>query len=816
MTHITVMHHRRTPQGIFMNKQLVCVALAVALIISICAGAPSMAQKTLAYALYQSGLKAYNKGNYREALRIFRQCVDIAQTTPHTAEQDAQLQYSLAEALRAMGEYDESERIFKEVLKADEKLPVKEKKTFWIFNDLAVLYQDLGRYTEAEGLWKQCEAMVRKGDSSRSLYPVNDLARLYFHWGKLAELGEYVEKAGEIAKRAPKTLALPYWQFNLAQYNDLKGNYKEAEKYYKIALENCTALVGAEHPYSAGIQTGLAELYRKQSRYAEAEKCLLASQKVFEAQYSGEHPHIAETKVRMAKVLSEEGKYAQARELATAALKSEETIFGTNDNLFTAKAKDCLGNIYRQDGRYQEAQDILTQALASERKVLGSDNLEVAVTMRDLALIQADEANYAEAEALLQKSLNAIEQQTGADHPERAAAANALAHVYMRDHKYTEAFPLFKKALELSERVLGTDNVVTAGSARDLGELYAKQKMYPEAQTYLQKSLTIDEKLYGEKAPQVAADLMELATVYGAQGQSDKAEPLLKRAEEIKNVLPGGSVVNNDIATAAISSANDRPVTGKWALVVGISNFKDSSINLRFAAKDATDFKNFLVNNEKFKADHVKLLTDESATRENIIGLLGDKWLANHVRPDDLVVVYVSSHGSSAARDANGTNFMVAYDTNKNSLAATGIPMQWLTNIVSEQVHSAKVRLVLIMDVCHSGAVGEGEKGLTRVDGVDPHTMKIGDGQMVICSSQSDQVSWESKHYENSVFTRRLIEALQSNKDQTTMFQAYKQLKILVESEVLKDRGNLQTPLFLNKHWQGKDPVLAIEPAARP
>jgi uncharacterized caspase-like protein len=308
---------------------------------------------------------------------------------------------------------------------------------------------------------------------------------------------------------------------------------------------------------------------------------------------------------------------------------------------------------------------------------------------------------------------------------------------------------------------------------------------------------------------------MELATVYGAQGQADKAEPLLKRAEEIKNVLPGGNSADNDAATAAIGNANDRPVTGKWALVVGISNFKDSSINLRYAAKDATDFKNFLVSTEKFKTDHVKLLTDEAATRENIIGLLGDKWLATKVRPNDLVVVYVSSHGSSAAKDANGTNFMVAYDTNKNSLAATGIPMQWLTNIVSEQVHAAKVRLVLIMDVCHSGAVGEGQKGLTRVEGIDPHAMKIGEGQMVICSSQSDQVSWESKHYENSVFTRRLIEALQTNKDKTTMFEAYKQLKILVESEVLKDRGNLQTPVFLNKHWQGKDPILAIEPVTR-
>jgi uncharacterized caspase-like protein len=205
----------------------------------------------------------------------------------------------------------------------------------------------------------------------------------------------------------------------------------------------------------------------------------------------------------------------------------------------------------------------------------------------------------------------------------------------------------------------------------------------------------------------------------------------------------------------------------------------------------------------------VKLLTDESASRENIIGLLGEKWLATHVKPDDLVVVYVSSHGSAAADQAGGKNFLVAYDTNKNSLLATGIPMQWLTSIIAEQVRSD--RIVLILDVCHSGAVGDGQKGLARAAGLDPRVMKIGRGQMVLCSSLADQVSWESKNYENSVFTRRLMEALQSNGADTSVLDAYKRLKIAVESEVLRDRGNLQTPLLINQQWLGRDPVLAIE-----
>ena len=47
------------------------------------------------------------------------------------------------------------------------------------------------------------------------------------------------------------------------------------------------------------------------------------------------------------------------------------------------------------------------------------------------------------------------------------------------------------------------------------------------------------------------------------------------------------------------------------------------------------------------------------------------------------------------------------------------------------------------------------------------------------------------------------------------MVEAYKRLKVLVESEVLQDRGNLQTPLLVNKNWLGSDPALAVEPLVR-
>jgi hypothetical protein len=78
-------------------------------------------------------------------------------------------------------------------------------------------------------------------------------------------------------------------------------------------------------------------------------------------------------------------------------------------------------------------------------------------------------------------------------------------------------------------------------------------------------------------------------------------------------------------------------VGNKWALVIGISNFKDSSLNLKYAAKDAKDFAQFLVSDGHFAKDHVKLLVDKSATRQDIVNALGAAFLGSKVKKDDLL-----------------------------------------------------------------------------------------------------------------------------------------------------------------------------------
>jgi hypothetical protein len=261
--------------------------------------------------------------------------------------------------------------------------------------------------------------------------------------------------------------------------------------------------------------------------------------------------------------------------------------------------------------------------------------------------------------------------------------------------------------------------------------------------------------------------------------------------------------------TAGDSSTAATPVGDKWALVIGISKFADSGMNLTFPAKDAKDFANYLVQGAGFAPDHVRVLINEQATRERILSNLGDTWLPRVALSDDLVVIFVSSHGSQSSLDVGGLNYIVAHNTNAKELYATGIPIQELCRIVRERVRSKRV--VIVLDACHSGSANPAAKGLTRQSNFNADLIAQGTGQLVICSSEPGQTSWESRNYSNSVFTRQLIDCLKQTQDSTGIIGTFNHLRRNVEAEVARDRGEAQTPVIKN-YWSGSDISLAIKP----
>jgi len=241
----------------------------------------------------------------------------------------------------------------------------------------------------------------------------------------------------------------------------------------------------------------------------------------------------------------------------------------------------------------------------------------------------------------------------------------------------------------------------------------------------------------------------------------------------------------------------------KWAVVVGLGDFADPTIpKLKYPKKDAEDVAKFLVEHAGFKPDHIKTLTDAAATKENLLDSIGGSWLPSVSKPDDVVFLFVSSHGTPAYEDIGAMNSVVTYDTQMNKLFASSIPMQTIVRTLGSKL--SKRHTFVILDTCYAGGLGVPVSPEHSLTNVDPNFMLSSNYQLLVSSSNGQERSWESKRYPNSVFTRQLIDVLQANSGYEQFQSVFPTIRKNVSAEVFADyKGNTQTPNFSGM-WSGR------------
>jgi len=208
-------------------------------------------------------------------------------------------------------------------------------------------------------------------------------------------------------------------------------------------------------------------------------------------------------------------------------------------------------------------------------------------------------------------------------------------------------------------------------------------------------------------------------------------------------------------------------VSGKWALVVGVSQFHNPRLNLRYTRNDAQAIADLLRDpaSGRFRADHVRLIADAEATAVNIRA--GLNWLARNATEDDLAAIYIATHGTAREQDTAGANYVVTYDTDVDSLDglySTAIPMVEITNVVRTRIRALKVAVIL--DTCHSqGALAQ---TVTIPQSVSPQTLdriREGTGRAILAASRTEESSYELPKYSHGLFTYYLLQGLRQQKD---------------------------------------------------
>jgi CHAT domain-containing protein/Tfp pilus assembly protein PilF len=214
-------------------------------------------------------------------------------------------------------------------------------------------------------------------------------------------------------------------------------------------------------------------------------------------------------------------------------------------------------------GKYDEALSLAERAVEIHRNELGPEHLDVAQSLRVLAIIHRDKGNYERAEPLFRRALDINEKTLGPEHLNVATTLNALAVLHSKRGEYTRAEPLFERTRIIREKALGPEHPEVAGTLNNLAIIYFRRGDYPKAEQFCQRALAIKEKTLGPEHPGVASSLFNLADIYRKKGEYTKAEPLYQRALAIGEKTVGSQ--HPDVAVYLSGIANLHYDRGEYA-----------------------------------------------------------------------------------------------------------------------------------------------------------------------------------------------------------------------------------------------------------
>jgi hypothetical protein len=208
----------------------------------------------------------------------------------------------------------------------------------------------------------------------------------------------------------------------------------------------------------------------------------------------------------------------------------------------------------------------------------------------------------------------------------------------------------------------------------------------------------------------------------------------------------------------------------RWAIIVGISKYRNKDWNLQFADRDADEFYKLLLtkNGGRFNPAYIEKLINEEATTRNLTKAL--RGFLQKPDRDDLVVVYLACHG---APDPNRPEnvYLLTHDTDPMDIPGTGLPMREVHQALTENLLAEKV--VILADTCHSAALGSSIGRRSTCDATDlvnRYLQEVGqakNGLALITSAEANEASFEDRRWGNGhgVFTYYLLEGMRGAAD---------------------------------------------------
>jgi WD40 repeat protein len=266
------------------------------------------------------------------------------------------------------------------------------------------------------------------------------------------------------------------------------------------------------------------------------------------------------------------------------------------------------------------------------------------------------------------------------------------------------------------------------------------------------------------------------------------------------------NTVQSYMKTVNFNSRIKTEDTHLYILAVGIDQYKDNNVNLKYAVKDAKDLEEKLKTRSAtlYKPEniHYLLLTDREAAKTNIINKVNE--LSNTIKPQDSFILFVAGHGVLL----QSQYYMLTHDyngiVNNNSMISSN-------EIVEMSKKIKSLSQLFIFDTCHAGGVDAIVNGLYDAR-MSVLAKKMG---LHIYASANDKQSAMDGYKGNGLFTYTLLDGLNNNKeadknkDGKVTVVGLGEYSKKMTTNISKQISHEQTPLIINF---GKDsPIYKLQ-----
>ncbi|MCG2814049.1 MAG: caspase family protein, partial [Thermodesulfovibrionales bacterium] len=255
------------------------------------------------------------------------------------------------------------------------------------------------------------------------------------------------------------------------------------------------------------------------------------------------------------------------------------------------------------------------------------------------------------------------------------------------------------------------------------------------------------------------------------------------------------NTVQGYMQTAKFTSAIKPEEPHLYILSIGIDQYKDSTINLKYAVKDSKDIKERILKQAEtlYKPQHIHniTITDKEATKTNIISRINE--LSSKIKPTDSFILFVAGHGILLQNQY----YMLTNEYDGTVNEGTMISSNEIVEI-SKKIKS--LSQLFIFDTCHAGGVDYIVSGLYDAR-MSVLAKKM--GLHIYASANSKEQAMDG-YQGNGLFTYTLLDGLNNNKnadknkDNKISLTELGEYSKQTTTDISKKIGHSQTPLIIN------------------